>query len=154
MVAMTLFAMLGSVVYETVIIGLRSASAASRREDIRQQLASALERRTRDMAVAENVDAARDDRFQFDTPGVNNVDYVYDSATDMLSRDDAGTAQRTLVRHQTTFDFNYFDSAGNQLTTPVAGSAEDTIRVVQVVATVTDGSESIAVATAAYLRNL
>jgi hypothetical protein len=151
---MGLLGLLIAPVYETVIVGLRAAGAAARREDVRQQLSVALQRITRDIAVADNVDVAQDGRFQFDTPGVNNVDYVYNGTTDRLSRDDAATPQLDLVRNLTDFDFNYFDGSGAQLTTPVAGSAEDTIRVVQVLATVTYGNETITVASAAYLRNI
>lgn len=151
---MGLLGLLGAALSESVTVGLRATAAAARREEIRQQLSAALERLTRDMTVAENVDAAQDGRFQFDTPSDGNVDYVYDGTDDILSRDDANSPQVDLVSRLTSFDFDYFNGSGTQLSTPVAGASEDTIRVVQVTATVTYGSETVSVASAAYLRNM
>ena len=154
LLAMGLLGVVAAVAYDAVIVGLRATSAAAQREELRQQLAAALDRMARDMAVASDVDEAQDGRFQFDTPAVNDVDYVYDGTDQELSRDDAAGAPRDILRYVTAFDFNYFDSSGTQLSTPVSGSAEDTIRVVQIIATMNRGTETITVATAVYLRNL
>ena len=154
MIVLSLCGLFMSAVYEAVITGLRAVSAADRREAIRQQLTSALERMIRDAGAADGVDVADTDEFQFDTPSVNDVEYLYDSGGDTLSRDDAGSSQRVILRNLTAFDFSYVDGNGAQLSEPVAGSAEDTIRVVQVSATVTQGSEAITIEDAVFLRNL
>lgn len=154
MIVLSLCGLFMGAVYEAVLAGLRAVSAADRREAIRQQLTSALERMIRDAGAADGVDAADTDEFQFDTPGVNDVEYLYDSGDDTLSRDDAASSQRVILRNLTAFDFSYVDSNGAQLSEPVAGSAEDTIRVVQVSATVTQGSEAITIEDAVFLRNL
>ena len=139
-------------VYESVIVGLRSVNAADDREQLRSQVASSLERFLREAALASDVDGADDDEFQFDTPTLSNVQYLYSSGT--LTRDAASELQTTILQGITSFDFEYFDTAGTQLSTPVTGSAEDTIRVVQVTVTVTRDTETVSVASAAFLRNL
>ena len=154
LIVVILFGLFVGTVQETVVVGLRQVSAADKREEIRQRLASALDRLTREISMADNVNVAQSGRFQFDTPSVNNVDYVYDSAAGTLSRDDAISPLAVIVRNATSLDFNYFDASGAQLSEPVAGASEDTIRLVQVVATVTKDSETITVASAAFLRNM
>ena len=141
-------------VYETVITGLRVVQATLVREQLRAAAASALERLVRDLSLANNVDAAQDARFQVDTSAVNDVDYRYDSSAHTLTRSDASVAIRTVLRNVTAFDFDYVDSAGASLTTPVSGASEDTIRVVQVQLTVASGSEQVSMAAAVYLRNM
>ena len=154
LIVVVLFGLLMGTVQETVVVGLRQVSAADKREEIRQRLTSALDRLTREISMADNVNAAQSGRFQFDTPSVNNVDYVYDSSAGTLSRDDASSPLAVIVRNVTSLDFNYFDASGAQLSEPVAGASEDTIRLVQVAATVTKDSEAITVASAAFLRNM
>ncbi|MBI4323230.1 MAG: prepilin-type N-terminal cleavage/methylation domain-containing protein [Candidatus Omnitrophica bacterium] len=154
MLVLVLAGIFFGVVYDTVIIGLRAVNAADERETIRQELTSAMERFVRDAGTGNNVDSADTARFQFDTPSVNDVEYTYDSAAGTLSRDDAATSSRVILRDLTAFDFNFFDSAGTQLSEPVAGSAEDTIRVVEVTATVTKDQEALTVDHAVFIRNL
>ena len=139
---------------ESLITGLRVVSAADRRETIRQLLASALERFARDASTASNVDRAQTDELQFDTPSVNNVEYAYDSSAGTLTRDD-GSSTQIILRNLTTFDFDYVDCQGTLYTGTVSGgSTEESLRVVQVVATVTQSQETIAVARAVFLRNM
>ena len=152
LIVISLLSIFIAAVYESVIIGLRVVNASSSREMLRQQLTAALDRLTRDISVANNVDAAQSGRFQFDTPDVNNVNYVYSSSS--LSRDDAASSQVTILNNISSFDFNYFDSTGAQLSEPVAGAAEDTIRVVQILITVTKNNETLTLASAAYLRSI
>lgn len=144
-------------VYESVVVGLRTANAADKREDIRQQLAGALEALTREASLASNVDNAEDQRLQFDADldgngtTENNVNYQVSSGD--LQRVYSGTTV-TLVRDLTSLDFNYADSTGADLTTPVGSQpTRDTIRVVQITATATKDNETISLASAAYLRN-
>lgn len=138
---------------ESLMTGLRAVASADDREHIRQQLAGALERFARDASHASNVDAAQTDNFQFDTPSVNNVDYDYDSSAGTLTRD-AGSSQ-IILRNLTAFDFDYVDCQGTLYTGTVSGSStEDSLRVVQVVATVTRDQETISVAQAVFLRNM
>ena len=110
---------------------------------------------TRDASAASNVDLARTDGFQFDTPSVNDVDYEYDSSTGTLTRDDASSSPIIILRNLTAFDFDYVDCQGTLYTGTVSGSStEDSLRVVQVAATVTQSQETIAVARAVFLRNM
>ena len=154
MLVLVLTGIFFGVVYDTVIIGLRAVNAADERETIRQELTGALERFVRDAGTGSNVDSADTAQFQFDTPSVNDVQYTYDSAAGTLSRGDAATTQRIILRNLTAFDFNFFDSTGAQLSEPVAPSAEDTIRVVEMTATVTKDQEVVTVAHAVFVRNL
>lgn len=151
-IVLCLLGLFMGVVQEVVIVGLRAVHAADAREEIRQQLASALDRFTRDASIANNVDVAQTARFQFDTPSVNNVDYVYSSGT--LTRNDASSSQITILRNLTAFDFDYVDCQGTVYTGTVASSAEDSLRVVQVVATVTKDQETIALTKSVFLRNM
>ncbi len=154
MIVLSLAGVFFVAVGETVVTGLRAARAAYEREDLRMQAAAVLERLTRELASADDVDDADDDEFQCDTPSVNNVEYVYDSGADTVTRDDASLNEQIVLRYVTSFDFNYYDTSNALLSTPVAGSAEDTIRVVQVVMTLSRGTETISLAGAAYLRNM
>jgi type II secretory pathway pseudopilin PulG len=139
---------------ETVLTGLRAARAAYEREDLRMQAAAVLERFTREAALADDVDRARDDRFQFDTPDVNNVDYEYDSDDGIVTRDDGDLDEQTVLRYVTAWDLDYEDDTGAALSTPVADSDEDDIRVVRVSLTLSRGTETVTLAGAVYLRNL
>lgn len=141
-------------VSQSVVWGLRVVRTWHQREELRGQLVAVLDRLTRDAWAANDVDEATDDRFQFDTPSANNNDYDYDGTTDILQHDSSATTQMTLLRYATSWDFDYYDSTGAQLTTPVAGAAEDTIRVVQVMVTVSRNNETLSMAAAAYLRNM
>ena len=152
LIATVVFSLFLVPMHESFIIGLRAVHSSDDREQIRQQLVAALDRLTRDISLANNVDAAQDDRFQFDTPSVNNVDYRY--ASGALTRGDASTSARTILSNITSFDLNYFDTTGTELSTPVAGAQEDTIRVVQIIITVTKDTEAITIASAAFLRNI
>lgn len=152
-IAMSLLALFFGGVFETVIAGLRLTGLGDDHSRLQQQLAVTVDRLTREIMVAEDVDAAEDDRFQFDTPAVNNVEYDYDSAAGTLTRDDASTSAVVVLRNITSLDFNYVDTGGSTLTTPVAGSSEDTIRVAQMTVTLTKGSTTLSMTSAAYLRN-
>lgn len=141
-------------VSQAVVWGLQVVQAWHQREELRGQLTAALDRFTRDAWAANDVDEATDDRFQFDTPSAQNNDYDYDGTTDLLQHDSNVTSPMTLLRYATSWDFDYYDSAGAQLSTPVAGAAEDTIRVIQVTVTVSRNNETLSMAAAAYLRNM
>lgn len=154
MIAISLLAIFFGGVFQTVVVGLRLTALGDDHSRLQQQLAATLDRLTREVMVAEDVDAAEDDRFQFDTPAVNNVEYDYDSAAGTLTRDDPASAPVVVLRNITSLDFNYVDSAGSTLTTPVGESSEDTIRVAQVTVTLTKASTTLSMTSAAYIRNL
>ena len=154
---MTLLAAFMGAVYESVIVGLRVAHAADERENVRQQLAGALELLTREASIANNVDNAEDQRFQFDADldgngtTENNINYRVSSGD--LQRTYNGTTV-TLVRDLTSLDFDFVDSSGSNLSTPVGSQpTRDTIRVLQITITGTDATESLSLTSAAYLRN-
>ncbi|MBI2885165.1 MAG: prepilin-type N-terminal cleavage/methylation domain-containing protein [Candidatus Omnitrophica bacterium] len=155
MVAMVVLGLLIAGAYDPVISSLRLAAAVNTREEIRQQLAHVLEWVIRDAGVADNMDVAETDHVQFDTPAVNNVEYEYDAAADVLTRDDADSSQRTILRNVTAFDFDYVDCFGTTTTGTVSGSEEeDSIRVIQVTATVAKLTESVSMPAAVFTRNL
>lgn len=152
MVVISMMGMFFGGVYETVLAGLRTMSAADDREEIRLRLTSALDRFTREAGTASNLDTAQAAQFQFDTPSVNNVVYAYTGSTGILTRDDAGAGSPlvTILRNLTEFDFEYLDCLG-----AVYGSGNiDTIRIVRASATVTRGGETVSVWSAAHLRNM
>ena len=153
-IVLSLLGLFMGVVQESVVVGLRATNSADKREEIRQQLAGALDHFTREAAMATNVDVATSVRFQFDTPDVNDNNYVYDGTAQTLSHDDAASPNRVIVRNLTAFDFDYVDCVGTAYTGTVPGAAEDTLRVVQVTATVTKDNETISVANTAFLRNM
>ena len=139
------------VVYETVIVGLREVESVDEREDARRVLTAALDRLVREAGTATNVDVAQTARLQFDTPSVNNVNYVYTSDTQTLTRSDASTSAVTIASGLTSFDFDYLDCLGVSYTGTV--STEGRVRVAQIVSTLTDGSEAVSLTDAAFLRN-
>ena len=144
-------------VYETVITGLRTASAADERETIRLELVRALDLMTREGGLASNIDNAEDQRFQFDADldgngtTENNINYQVSSGD--LQRTYNGTTV-TLVGDLSALDIDYVDSSGATLTTPVSTQAtRDTIRVAEITMTATKNNETISFTSAVYLRN-
>ena len=140
-----------SVVYETVIVGLREVESVDEREDARRVVTQALDRLVREAATATNVDVAQTARLQFDTASVNNVNYVYTSGAQTLTRSDASTSAVTIASGLTAFDFDYLDCLGVSYTGTV--STEGRVRVAQIIATLTDGSEAVSLTNAVFLRS-
>ena len=138
-------------VYETVIAGLREVESIDEREDARRQLSRTFDRLVREAGLATNVDVAQTAQLQFDTPSVNNVNYTYTSATQTLTRSDASTSARTIASGLSAFDFDYLDCLGVSYTGTV--STPTRARVAQIVSTLTDGSETISLTDAVFLRN-
>lgn len=144
-------------VYESVIVGLRAANAADERENIRQQLTNALDILTREAALASNVDVAADQQFQFDADldgdGATEQNINYQVSGGDLQRVYNGVTI-TLSRDLSALDFDYTDSGGSALSTPVGNQPlRDTIRLVQVTTTAVNDDETIALPNAVYLRN-
>ncbi|MBI4343163.1 MAG: hypothetical protein HY599_07330 [Candidatus Omnitrophica bacterium] len=157
MLVVVLLGLFFGAVYEVVIIGLRTANAADEREAVRQQLANALDRITREAALASNVDVAADQQFQFDADldgdgsTENNISYEVSSGD--LQRVQSSVTV-ILARDLASLDFDYTDSGGSTLSTPVGSQpTRDTIRLVQIAASATVDNETINVAGAVYLRN-
>ena len=153
LIVMTLLAIFVSAVYESVIVGVRAANAADEREDIRLQLASALDRLTREASVASTVHTATSDEFKFDADvdgdGATETNIRYRVQNGDLERSIGGTTV-TLVTDLTTLSFTYLDLNNNAWTS----GAESDIRVVQASLTATKDTETLSVASAAYLRNM
>ena len=154
LIVTVLFAIFMGGVYETVILGLRAASSGDDRENIRTQMTRAMDQMTREMAAAYNVDNAEDQRFQFDARDIDgdgsndtNINYVVTSG-------DLYRGSQPLIRDLTALDFDYIDDTGAALSTPVAGSSEDDIRIVQITMTAVRHNETISLTAAAYLRNM
>ncbi len=156
MIVLVLVGVFGIVLYETVITGLRTVSAADDREEVRQQLTNALERLMREASVARDVGSAADHTFQFDADtdgnGMVETNIEYRLSSGALERSNSGTIV-PLVRGVTALDFDYVDLNGSTMSTPVAVGLRDTIRVVQMTITATRDNETIALASAAFLRN-
>ena len=157
LITISLLAIFMAAVYESVISGLRVANASDEREAIRQQLANTLDLLIREASIASNVDNAEDQRFQFDADldgngtTENNVNYNVSSGD--LQRTYNGITV-TLIRDLSSLDFNFVDSGGSTLSTPVGSQpTRDTIRVVQITVTATNDQETISLTSAAYLRN-
>ena len=156
-IVVTLLGIFMGAVYESVIVGLRAANSSDERESIRQQLANALDILTREAALASTVDLAQDQQFQFDADldgngtTENNINYQVNSGD--LQRIYNGVTV-TLVSDLTSLDFDFTDSSGADMTTPVGSPTNrDTIRVTQVTTTATRDNETLSLASAAYLRN-
>ena len=151
LVSVVILAAFFGVVYETVIVGLREVETNDEREDARRQLTQALDRLVREASTATNVDVAQTAQLQFDTASVNNVNYQYTSGTQVLTRSDASTSAVTIASGLTSFDFDYLDCLGVSYTGTV--STPTRVRVAQIVATITDGNESVSLTQAVFLRN-
>jgi prepilin-type N-terminal cleavage/methylation domain-containing protein len=156
MLVVSLLGIFFGAVYETAIVALRAVHAADGREDLRQQLAHALELLTREAALASNVDQAQDQRFQIDADidgdGGNETNINYRLQSGALERVHSGDTSY-LVRGVTSLDFDYVDENNAAMSTPVGSSDRDDIRVMQVTITAVSGAESISLTSAAYLRN-
>lgn len=153
---MTLLGIFFGGVYETVIVALRSVSAADTREALRRELVLAMDRLTRELGAAYAVDAAEDQRCQFDARDIDgdgsddpNINYHVSSG---LQRT-VGALTLTLVPDLTALDFDYLDATGATLTTPVGGGSLGAIRVVDITMTAARGTESVSLTAAADLRN-
>ena len=158
MVVITLLGAFFGMVYESVIVGLRSVRSAGSQEDVRLQLARTLDFLTREVSVAGNVDNAEDQRLQFDADvdgnGTTENDINYQVVSGDLQRTYNGTTV-TLIGDLQTLDFNYTDATGANLSTPVGSQpTRDTIRVVHMTVTAAGANgATLSVMTAAYLRN-
>jgi prepilin-type N-terminal cleavage/methylation domain-containing protein len=157
LIAIVLMGIFMAAVQETIITGLRTVNASDEREDIRQQLANALEQLTREASPASNVDNADDQRLQFDADldgngtTENNINYQVTSG-DLQRTYDAVTV--TLVRDLSSLDFNYTNASGSAMTTPVGNQPDrDTIRVVEMTLSAARDGESISLDNAVYMRN-
>lgn len=156
MIAIILFAVFAYAVQDAVLMGLRVVNWTTEREDARRQLATALERLTREAAAAYNVDNSTSTRFQFDARLVDNdADGDPENLTNINWRVQNGDLERVqggttvvLMRDLASLTFTYLDSAGSATTT-----AND-VRVMQVTASATVDSETITMATSTYLRSL
>ena len=157
MLVMTLLAGFMVVVYQTVIVGLRSADAANERENVRMQLTRALDLLTREASVAYNVDRSDADRFQFDARLVDaNSDGSAENRTNINYRISSGDFQRvqggdtvTLVPDCTSATpFTYLDASN------VATTTEANVRVMQISLSATRDGETITLATSVRPRNL
>lgn len=147
-------------VQETIFTGLRTVDSAHRREDIRLQLAKALDRLTREASYASAIDTLSSTRFQFDadidrdgalenvssgtSPDETDIEYR-DLSGDFVRRDSKGDIP--LVGDLTSVAFEYLDADGSSTST-----AAD-VRVVQITISATSGSETLTLAGAVYLRN-
>lgn len=136
---------MGGVAMDAVLVGLRAAHAAERRGQVRQQLAAALARLTREAGLATAVAVAEDQQLQFD--GI-----LYQLQGGALQRTQGGTTV-TLVQGVTAFDFNYVAKNRTAMTTPVTGSDLHKIRVAQVTITAAQESEALSLTAAAFMRN-
>lgn len=156
-------------VYESTITGLRVVNASASREDVRTELLRVLNRLTREAAAAEDVGFAQDARFRFDTASLNNIEYLYDSGAQTLTRQDSSLASAvTLLRNITAFDFDYLENGCTTVQETcdsssgcgTAGTCESgncclsEVRVVQVTMTASRNNESITVTGSAHLRNM
>ena len=172
MVVMTLLSLFLGAVYETVMVGLRSVGAADAREAIRFQVTRSLDRFTREVRMAQTVDRAQDQRFQFDADfngdgdsgdaGEANINYQVSGTT--LTRTQGGSTV-TLIENLTPTSaadlFQYYevgstsesDSCDN--TSGCGGNCcRSEVRVVVINPTVTTSNESISTASSAFLGNM
>lgn len=156
-IVMTLLGLFLGASQESIVVGLRATNAADERENIRLQLANALDRLTREASLASGVFSATDQRFQFDADldgdGTAETGINYQLQGTSLNRSLGGTTV-TLVTGVTALDFDYLDSTGASLSAPVTPQSErDKVRIAQVSITATRDTETISVAEAACLRN-
>ena len=154
-----LLALFGVAVYDTVVMGLRVASATDHREEIRQEVANALERFTREASMADVVDYSTNSRFQFDADldgnGTVETDINYQVTSGTLQRTYAGRTL-TLIPDLGSLDFDYINASGaeyDDYDSGCGGCARTNIRVVQINVTATQNSETITTGSAAFLRN-
>ena len=156
LIVISLLAIFMGTIYEAVIVGLRATHAADEREAVRQQLAGAIDRLTREAGLTSNVDVAQDQQLQFDADldgnGTTESDIVYQLQSGVLQRTYGG-ATVTLARGITSLDFDYLDLNGSSLAAPLSGCNLDTVRVLQVTVTGTNDTETLSMTTAAFLRN-
>ena len=151
MIVVTLLAAFFGAVYETVIVGIRSADSANDREAMRIQMMKTLDLLSREASAAYHVDNSTSSRFQFDmrvedsdgngdSENQNNINYQVVS----------GNLQRegVTILPSATVTFTYLDSSGNATTTAA------NVRVMQVTMSKTVEGETLSLSAATRLRNL
>ena len=157
MIVLSLVGLFVLAVQEALNVGIGVTHASDEREEIRLQLANALEQLTREASLASNVDNAEDQRLQFDADldgnGSTEGNINYEVQSGDLNRVYSGETV-TLARDLSALDFNYTDLNGSSVSTP-AGSQpiRDSIRVVQITMTATKHDETISLSSAVFLRN-
>jgi hypothetical protein len=149
-----------SAIQESLLTGLRTVDASRRREDVRLQLAKALDQLTREATFASTIDTASSTRFQFDAdidrdgtfenvssgtdPDETDIEYR-DLAGDLVRRDSKGDV--TLAGDLTSVTFTYLNASGG------SPGTEADVRVVEIALSATSGNETISLAGGVYLRN-
>lgn len=163
LVALTLVALLMGGVYEPVFVGLRTVQATDQREDLRTQLARALDRLTREARMTRNVDVADETQFRFDADftgdgqsqaGAGETDIQYRVQNGDFQRSQGTNAAFTLVPDVSAVAFDYVDVTGTAHDVCGGGCTASTLRVVQVTITAAKNGETVSLAGAAYLENM
>lgn len=161
MVVMSLFGLFLGAVQEAAVVALRSTHSANQRENIRLQLARAMDRLTREATMtgvgATDITTATATQFQFnaDLDGNGTVETTgiryWQNASGDLERSQVSPSAPavTLVEDLTSVVFSYVNADGSTYT---SGSTAN-IRLVQVTLTAARDAETFSVAGAIYLRN-
>ena len=156
MIAVSVLAAIIAAVYETAIVGLRTASADDQRESLRVQLVRAVDLLTREAQLTSHVDHAQDQQFQLDADldgdGTTENNINYQVTGGQFQRTYNGTTV-TLVSNLSALDFDYVDLTGAAMSTPVGSGSRDDIRILQITMTAATGAESVSLTAAAYLGN-
>jgi len=151
MIVITLLASFFGAVYETVIVGIRSADSANDRETIRIQMMKTLDLLTREASAAYHVDNSTSSRFQFDMRiGDTNGDGAAENQNNINYQVVSGSLQRAgvTILSSATVTFTYLDTNGN------ATSTAGNVRVMQVTMSKTVEGETLSLSAATRLRNL
>ncbi|NQU95198.1 MAG: hypothetical protein HQ549_03070 [Candidatus Omnitrophica bacterium] len=157
-ISVTLFLILGSVVLWVFVVGLRSWDSGLNRANIRQSVNVALERMTRELGQASEVTQAKAGNitFQADLDENGTVETITFDVTnaDNLERTESGR-DILMVSNVQDFTLGYYLESGNDtlLSSVNSPANRDTIRVVVISITVSEGDETLTFSTSAYTRN-
>ena len=158
-IVLSLLVLFGMAIQDTVVLGVRAANATNERETVRREVATALDRFTREVSMADVVDVANDQRCQFDADidgngsVDNNINYRVNSGD--LQRVFGGRTL-TLIPDLGSMEFDYMDIGGttyDDYGNDCSGCPRANIRIVQITVTATRGNETITAGSAASLRN-
>ena len=152
-----LFSLIAGISGLVFAVGLRSWNSALNRAKVRQDCALAMERMVRELAQTDSVARARVGDVTVDVDLDNNganesLEFDVDNANN-LTRDVDGVTT-ILASGVGTFTLSYLDADNNTLSAPVNPQAtRDTIRVISILMTASQGDESFTLSSSAYCRN-
>jgi prepilin-type N-terminal cleavage/methylation domain-containing protein len=145
LVVLFIMSFIAIALYQVLNAGMKSWRTGQERTDIIAQARVAMDRLTRETREATYMKAANTTSINFsayllDTTNLKDVSYYYDSAQDILYRNEASGGAKEMAKYITDFDFTYYSKwANNTIHSFDPSSSPNSIWMIAIDAQVTKG---------------